>query len=116
MATVIGRIALQPTVIRPGASVRVEVFDFDDKPFSAPAQVSINGVPGAVQFLQFPTAGQRRLIVRAVVDGKSDQQIALLDVQGEPMTFPSAGHQDDIAILGVTQSQARSPQLQMQRD
>jgi len=105
MANIIGRIALQPAAVRPGESVRVEVFDTDDNPLNdSHAQVSINGVPGALQFLQFPTVGQRRLIVRArAANGEADRQVALLDVTGAALQFPSLENRSDIAMLGVTQ-------------
>lgn len=105
MANIIGRIALQPAIVRPGESVRVEVFDNDDNPHNGRnTQVSINGVPGALQFLQFPTVGQRRLIVRArAASGETDRQVALLDVTGAPLEFPSLGNRSDIAMIGVTQ-------------
>lgn len=50
MTSIIGRIALQPSVVRPGEPVRVEVFGQDDSPIkSDQAQISINGVPGTLQ-------------------------------------------------------------------
>lgn len=105
MANIIGRISLQPAIVRPGEPVRVEVFDNDDNPLNGShTQVSINGVPGALQFLQFPTVGQRRLIVRArVASGDTDRQVALLDVTGAPLEFPSIDNRSDIAMIGVTQ-------------
>ena len=89
MPSLIGRIVLQPTVVRPGATVRVEVLDPDDNPFTGTdPTVSINGVPGAVQYLQFPTVGQRRLTVLArTAAGDTDRQVALLDVAGAPLEF-----------------------------
>ena len=104
MTNIIGRIALQPAIVRPGEPVRVEVFDNDDNPLNVSAQVSINGVPGALQFLQFPTVGQRRLIVHArAASGETDRQVALLDMAGAPLEFPSLENRSDIAMIGVTQ-------------
>lgn len=105
MANIIGRIALQPSTVRPGEPVRVEVFNNDDNPLNGTdVQVSINGVPGALQFLQFPTIGQRRLIVRArTASGETYRQVALLDVAGAPVEFPSLENHSDIAMIGVTQ-------------
>lgn len=106
MTTIIGRVALQPAIVRPGEPVGVEVFDTNDNSFSlSTTEIYINGVPGALQFLQFPTVGQRRIIVRAQTpEGESDQQVALLDVAGAPLEFPSLENQKDIAMIGVTQS------------
>ncbi|HEX2060340.1 MAG TPA: carboxypeptidase regulatory-like domain-containing protein, partial [Thermoanaerobaculia bacterium] len=106
MTSLIGRIAVQPTVVRPGETVRVEVFDHDDNPLDG-SRVTINGVPGSLQFLQFPSAGQRRLSVRATNGAGSDHQVALLDVTGPPLQFPSIHDQNDIAMIGVTQSATR---------
>lgn len=105
MANIIGRISLQPAIVRPGESVRIEIFDHDDNPFNGSlTQVSINGVPGALQFLQFPTVGQRRLIVRArTASGETDRQVALLDVTGVPLEFQTLKNRRDIAMIGVTQ-------------
>jgi hypothetical protein len=119
MVDIIGRIALQPAIVRPGEPVRVEVLDNNDTPLDVNhVQVSINGVPGAIQFLQFPTVGQRRLIVRArAATGETDRQIALLDVKGVPLEFPSLENRSDIAMIGVTQSPGRAmsanPQAQI---
>ena len=106
MPALIGRIVLQPTTVRPGATVRVEVLDPDDNPLAGTsAAVSINAVPGAVQYLQFPTTGQRRLKVRVrTPEGETDKQVALLDVAGAPVQFPAPGGLPDIAMIGVTQS------------
>src|SRR5262245_62384747 len=106
---IIGRIAFQPTTVRPGESVRVEVFDVDDNSLNGgQTQVKINGVPGAVQYLQFPSIGQRRVVVRArTPEGETDQQVALLDVVGTPLYFRSVDTNQDIAMIGVTQSAAQ---------
>jgi len=105
MSNIIGRIVLQPSTVRPGETVRVEVFDDEDNPLNVShVQVSINGVPGNLQFLQFPTVGQRRLIIRArTASGETDRQVALLDVTGTPLEFPSLKNRSDIAMIGVTQ-------------
>jgi len=105
MTNIIGRIVLQPTIVRPGEPVRVEVLDNDDNPLNgSQTQVLINGVLGAEQFLQFPTVGQRRLIISVqAASGETDQQVALLDVIGAPLEFPSIDNRNDIAMLGVTQ-------------
>src|SRR6478609_6556900 len=104
--SLIGRIVFQPTTVRPGESVRVEVVDTNDDPlYGTNTQVKINGVPGAIQYLQFPSAGQRRVTVRARSStGETEQQVALLDVVGGPVMFPSVRNQQDIAMVGVTQS------------
>lgn len=105
MPNLIDRIVLQPTSPRPGETVRVEVFDGVEDSAGGRTVVTINGVPGAVQYLQFPTAGQRRLNIRAVASGgESERQVVLLDVQGAPLQFPSSRSRQDIAMIGVSQS------------
>lgn len=106
MSSLIGRVALQPSSPRPGETVRVEVFDNEDKTLRKPGMsVTINGVPGAVQYLQFPTVGQRRLVVRAIAaNGDSERQVALLDVHGAPLQFSYQKNRNDIAMIGVSQS------------
>ena len=103
MANIIGRIFLQPAIVRPGEPVPVEVFDNDDNPLNGShVQVSINGLSGALRFLQFPTVDQRRLIVRArAANGETDRQVALLDVTGAPLEFSSIENRS-VAMSGVT--------------
>lgn len=105
MASTIGRIALQPSIVRPGESVCVEVFDLEDNPLDANGvRVTINGVAGARQYFQFPTVGQRRLIILArTATGEVDSAVALLDVTGPPVVFPSIEGAPDIAMIGVSQ-------------
>ncbi|KAF0815114.1 hypothetical protein IGB42_00191 [Andreprevotia sp. IGB-42] len=106
MTKIIGRVAVEPASVRPGESARVEVFDVNDKSFEGSnSEVTINGVAGAVHFLQFASPGKRRLnvLVRAG-NGESQQQTVELDVEGEPLQFISGRNRKDIAMLGVTQS------------
>jgi len=110
MTIIIGRIALQPAIVRPGETVRVEVFDIDDNSLNgSQTQVFINGVPGALQFLQFPSVGQRHLIVRAREGANdTDLQVALLDVAGAPLEFTLTANRSDIAMIGLTQSSTQA--------
>ena len=65
----------------------------------------MNGAPGAVQYLQFPSVGQRRIhIVATAADGATEDVTATVDVEGQPVTFTSLRGNSDIAIIGVTQS------------
>lgn len=106
MANLIGRITMQPALPRPGETVRVEVFAPDDQPLqNSGTALTINGIPGAVQYLQFATPGQRRLNIRAVAaSGESERHTALLDVKGAPAQFLLAKKKNDIAMLGVSQT------------
>lgn len=107
MATLIGRISVEPAEVRPGQSTCVEVFDTNGASLAGTnTQVWINGVLGARQFLQFPSAGQRRLSVRARAADETERQVALLEVAGEPLQFRTLGNRDDIPMIRVTQQSA----------
>ncbi|WP_406694602.1 hypothetical protein V5E97_26390 [Singulisphaera sp. Ch08] len=83
MANLIGRVVFEPVAVRPGESVRVEVFGPDDTAIDPAAAVTIDGVPGAVRHLQYATPGARRLFVRARgADGKVESTVADLEVAG----------------------------------
>lgn len=105
MAALIGQVILSSSHVRPAETVRVEVLGDPAAPADqAIAQVFINATPGAVQHLQFPTEGERRLRVVAIgVDGSTDERIVTVKVKGAPVTFPSFKGRDDIAMIGVTQ-------------
>ncbi len=106
MSPLIGRIVVQPPVPQPGATVRVEVLGSDEAgPDQAIADVPIHGIPGSVQFLQFPSSGLRKLLVVArSKDGQAQTEIATVDVQGPPVKFKSLRGKEDIAMVSVTQS------------
>lgn len=102
--TMIGSIDIQPSTARPGETIRVEVRAPEDKPIEGSGtHVSINGVPGAVQHLQFPTEGKRRLHIRAVGAAGSEREVQTLNITGTPVTFKSPNGTPDIAMIGVTQ-------------
>jgi hypothetical protein len=106
MSELIGQIVCTPATVRPGETVRVKVLGKDGLTLDGTStQVSVNGVAGAVQYLQFPTTGQRRLVVRARSEaGETDRQVETIDVAGEPLTFQSVRFSNDIAMIGVTQA------------
>lgn len=107
-SSMIGRVEIEKEKPRPGESVRVEVLAPEDKPIEGTgAAVTINGVPGAVQFLQFPTAGQRRISVRAVGAAGSEREVVTIDVKGAPLAFTGINGKADVAMLGVTQSSSQ---------
>lgn len=105
MASIIGRIALEPSTVRPGEPVRIEIYDVDNNPLNdSSIQVTINGISGSLQYLQFPSVGQRKLsVVVRTQNGDIERQTALLNVEGSPLTFPTLRKRNDIAMLGITQ-------------
>lgn len=106
MSSMIGKIIVEPAAVRPGESVRIEVHNKDGKlPDDTAVKVTIHGVPGALQYLQFPTEGQRRItVIASTPNGETERQTILIDVKGAPLTFPSLRNQRDIAMLGTTQA------------
>ncbi|SDG52959.1 hypothetical protein SAMN04488542_15411 [Fontibacillus panacisegetis] len=105
MTSLIGRIVLEPSTVRPGETVRVEVCGNDNNLLNdSTTEVTINGVRGSLQYLQFPSIGQRKLTVNArTPNGEIERQEVLLNVEGSPLTFPSLRKRSDIAMLGITQ-------------
>lgn len=106
MSDIIGSVTVTPPAPRPGESVLVEVRGPDGAIITDPAvRVTIAGVPGAVQHLQFPKAGPRHLGVHASgPDGDARKDVEL-DVEGEPVTFAGKQGKPELAMVGVTQSQ-----------
>jgi len=107
MSNLIGQVIVSQASIRPAESVRVEVLGPPDAPTNKVlAQVFINGAPGALQYLQFPTIGERHLrIVAIAADGTMEETTEVLQVVGQPIEFTSFRGQTDIAMIGVTQAQ-----------
>jgi len=85
----IGSVSVQPSTVRPGQSVLVEVLDANGRSYAAnsPVAVTINGVPAARRYLQFIGAGNRTLQVRAVLGSNSEAATATVTVAGDPLTF-----------------------------
>jgi hypothetical protein len=117
MAQIIGSVTVTPINPRPGQSVKIEVRGPNGTMLSAAATATIDGVPGAVAFLQFPTAGVRRLVVTATMqtDRMRPQKVtetaeALVDVRGNAVVFrrdPARFALAQIAMLRMTQSPLR---------
>lgn len=106
MSQLIERIVVVPPLARPGMSIRVEVVgNAEASADTAIADVTINGVAGAVQYLQFPTVGTRRLrVVATSASGQTQTETATVEVGGPDIRFNSLHGEPDIAMLGVTQS------------
>lgn len=106
MKQLIDRIVVTPPVARPGMSIRVEVIGDGAVPVDTKvADVTINGVPGSVQYLQFPTVGTRKLLVVATSPrGDQESKTTTVEIEGPEVQFTSLRGQLDIAMIGVTQS------------
>ena len=66
-------------------------------------RVLINGVPGAVRYLQFGQPGERRVRILAVAGGVAERQTKLVDVSGEPMRYLMARAQEQPSMLRTHQ-------------
>ncbi|MNZ67194.1 hypothetical protein D3C78_854320 [compost metagenome] len=89
MTSFIGHIVMEPSTVHPGEPARVEVYGVDNNPLNdSSIQVSINGIPGSLQYLQFPSVGQRKLtVIVRTSNGEIERQTALLNVEGSPLTI-----------------------------
>jgi hypothetical protein len=110
MANLIGSVQLTPTNPRPCESVRVEVLNPQGQPLSDTGEnaVLINGVPGAIQYLQFRRGQPYTLVVRATTPDITESITVEVPVSGEPITFrPTATDTPppQLALLHLTQSQ-----------
>ncbi len=107
--SVIGSVSVTPSQPRPGESVKVEVLGRRGRLLTGRGiRVSINGVPGAARFLQFPKAGTYPLLV-TVAGQAREMHRTQLTVDGDPVTFRASSRTPPaIALLHAFQSQARS--------
>ena len=88
LGTVMGKVTVQPATVVPGQPVLVQVCDASGKPLSDPAvKVTIQGVPASALYYQFPTVGNRNLVVRAVRGALSETTQATVVVAGAPLAF-----------------------------
>lgn len=96
MAELIGSLQCEPATIHPGQSVRVDVLDPQGNAYDNQQSftVTINGIPGSSQYLQFPTAGQRTVRAVATRDGTVEEATATIAVEAlpdQPTTQPATG-------------------------
>jgi hypothetical protein len=106
MPDIIGSVTITPPIPRPGQSVLVEVRGHDGVLLNpATSNVTIAGVPGAAQYLQFPKAGPRTLGVNASGTEGDEFQTLHFNVEGEPITYTGKQGRAELAMLAVTQSQ-----------
>ena len=108
MSNLIGKIICDPVTPRPAESVRIEVFDTDEKLFvNTETIVKINGIIGNVQYLQFVGEGPRRLNIEVITkDGLTDSKTIVLQIKGKPLKFQlsSKGNNEKLAIISLSQS------------
>jgi hypothetical protein len=103
----IGSVRLTPTNPRPGQTVVVEVLDPTGEPLPA-ASVVMDGRPGAVHHLQYPSEGTRKITVRASGSNGVETKEITIPVTGAPLTF-SDPHATvpQTAMMHVRQAQGR---------
>lgn len=120
VSKLIGAVKVEPVSAAPGTPVTVQVQNPDGTPYTdgGPVLVTIDGVEGSRRVFQFPTAGTRKLVVRAVQAGVSETSTVTVAVAGEiaaPMLLASNAPGSPYATtfsLGTTQAQRRALALE----
>jgi hypothetical protein len=88
LGTLMGKVLVQPSTVVPGQPVLVQVEDAFGKPLSDPSvTVTIQGVMATARYHQFPTVGNRNLVVRAVRGALSETTQATVAVAGKALAF-----------------------------
>lgn len=114
MAELIGNVVITPKEPRPGQSVRVEILSPSGDPLGDKVQATIDGIPGSSRYLQFPTPGTRRLVVRVVDDGQTDQRTATVNIDGPPIMFHPHAHTGgaELALMHARRSQTSAYEVE----
>ncbi|MDI9941508.1 hypothetical protein QM806_39890 [Rhodococcus sp. IEGM 1351] len=110
MAFEIGSIVATPLNPRRGESTKFEVFDPQGQALEgrADVRVTLNGVPGALQWLQFVTSGRHTVVAQAISGSTRDQKTITVIVGTATVAFkPTAtvGDNAQLALMRLTQSQ-----------
>lgn len=89
--SLIGKVTVLPETVAPGQPVLVQVLDSGGKPVADPnVTVTIQGVESSSRYYQFPTVGDRTLIVNALCGTLSETTQASVVVAGTPLAFRSS--------------------------
>jgi len=101
----IGSVQITPSNPRPAESFRVEVLDPNGVSYTSisGATVYIDGVPGAIRYLQAPKAGTRPLLIRVKSGNESELLSTQVDIGGNPVTFRNNKGARELAMLSVRQ-------------
>ena len=108
MSNLVGSVRIEPPSARPGESVLVQVLDAQGNAYTNQnLDVTIDGVLGASQYLQYPSEGRRRITVIARhSDGSSEKQTFEIAIEGHPLSFSRQGRKQEVVMIGLTQSSA----------
>ncbi len=103
--TLVGNVDISPPNPRPAESFRVEVMDENGISYSGQPGVAvyIDGVPGAVQYLQARREGKRPFLVRVKKGDESQILEKEITVSGNPLTFRNNKGNREPAMLSVDQ-------------
>lgn len=115
--SLIGQVVFSASAIVPGQSVRAEVLDPAGESYSDAGDtvVHINGIRGAVQFLQFDRAGDKTVFVTASKDGLIENQSASLQVAA-PDTPAASASGESLRIMALSlRPDIKMPLLQVAR-
>lgn len=90
--SLIGQVQLTPPEALAGQSVLVEVLDSAGRSYEGQddVTVTVNGVTGARQYLQFVGSGPQRVLVALAKDGVTEQQVATVTLPTPDPALPLA--------------------------
>jgi len=117
VAKLIGSVTVSRAEVQPGQSVRVQVLDPSGNPYgagssaSADVLISINGIPTASRYFQFPTPGKRTISVHAAQNEITETAVATVNVAGTPIRYRRA-----IADAGTVQAPGQIPFLTLDQN
>ncbi len=85
----IGTVKVQPTIVRPGEPVFVQVCDSNGRPYTGTSgvRVTIEGVEAPARYCQFAVAGTVHLTVCATQGDLVETNVVTVQVTGEPLAF-----------------------------
>jgi hypothetical protein len=103
--TLIGNVNISPSSPRPAESFRVEILDTDGNSYSNQpgAAVYIDGIPGAVQYLQAAREGKRPILIRVKMGDETEMLSTEITIAGNPLTFHNSKGEHEPALLSVKQ-------------
>ena len=91
MRSLIGSVVVTPQQPRPAESVRIEALSPTGEPLEGTGVlVVIDGIPGALRYMQFAEPGERTFTVRATSGPVTETETVVVDVVGEVMRFRMA--------------------------
>lgn len=103
---IIGSISVIPRKARPGESIRIEIFNQYNKSYVETNEftVLINGVNGALQYLQFPTKGEKNLFISVSKDNMIDTKNENVKIEGDALVFKTSEREEGVPKIPIMHS------------